>query len=382
MQKKKSSLLAWSIMILSLVALISGLGYYKYSQIREAIALGKSFPEHYEVVESAQATIADHVPSVTVLGYAASPQQADLFTELSGKVAYVGKASGEIAESNERLFQLNISEEQARIRSAKARERHAKSVFQRYEKLLKQRAISQEQYDQAYADLIVVQSEIEVLQATIAQKTVVAPFKGIMGFHNVKIGDYVSANQMLASFVGTTEIVWAEFSVPQFYPELTIGSKVQVRNIDAHRTAAFQPAIIIAKDTQISNTTRSLKYRAVIERESAQYTPNAPLEVVVPISGNKTVFQVPVTSVNHDLYGSYVMGLIPNESEEGTYRAARLPVEVAGEKGDQKLITHGVNENEIIATTGSFKLYEGLLVRIQEDKRNNVETLTQAVGEE
>ncbi|MCG7584339.1 efflux RND transporter periplasmic adaptor subunit [Photobacterium sp. OFAV2-7] len=382
MQKKKPTYKAWLLVVSSLGLVTGGLGYYKYNEIKTAIDMAESFPEHYEVVDAATVKVAEHALTVSVLGTATSPLQTELFTELSGKVAFVGIKPGESAMQGDLLFQLDISEEQARIKSAKARERHATSVYQRYKKLLAKNAISQEQFDQAYADLIVIQSEIEVLQATIAQKTVIAPFNGVMGIHDITLGDYVSANQMLSNFVGVTDTVWVEFSVPQFYPELRVGSQVRVRNIDALGTSSFQLAEVSAKDTQISNTTRSLKYRAEVSRMLAQYTPNTPLEVLIPISDNVTVYQVPVTSVNQDLYGSYVMKLVPQEYEPGAYRATRLPVQVISETDEFKLINQGLQEGEKIAAAGAFKLYEGLLVRTREERSHSNSPLVAATGDQ
>ncbi|MBE7214342.1 efflux RND transporter periplasmic adaptor subunit [Shewanella benthica] len=353
-------------MLSSLALIIGGLGYYKYNQIKVAIDIASSFPEHYEVVDVTYVKVSEHTPTVSVLGSAASPLQSNLSLELSGKIASVGFQAGGKANGGDLLFQVDISEERARIKSAQARKKHAQSVLQRYQTLLEKKSISQEQYDQAYADLIVIQSEIEVLQVTIKQKTVIAPFDGVIGLHDIKLGDYVSANQVLSTFIGDSDKVWVDFSVPQFYPELDISSQIRARNIDSLGTSSFQQATVIAKDTQISETTRSLRYRAEISRTLAPYTPNMPLEVLIPISENKTVYQVPVISVNQDLYGSYVMKLIALDSEPGAYRAKRVPVQVISEINGSKLITEGVHEGEKIAAAGAFKLYEGLLVRSRE----------------
>lgn len=381
MKKKRSSFAGWLWVLSSLVLIIGGLGYYKYNQIKVAIDMAVSFPEHYEVVDATYVKVSDHTPTVSVLGSAASPLQSNLSLELSGKVAFVGFQPGEKANAGDLLFQVDISEERARIKSAQARKKHAQSVLQRYQTLLEKKSISQEQYDQAYADLIVVQSEIEVLQATIKLKTIVAPFDGVIGLHDIKLGDYVSANQVLSTFIGDSDKIWVDFSVPQFYPELKISSQIRARNIDYLGTSSFQLATVIAKDTQISDTTRSLRYRAEVSRTLAPYTPNMPLEVLIPISDNKTVYQVPVTSVNQDIYGSYVMKLTALDSEPGAYRAKRASVQVISEINGSKLITEGIHEGEKIAAAGAFKLYEGLLVRSKEGTSQQEPSLVAAVGE-
>ncbi|PSW16971.1 efflux RND transporter periplasmic adaptor subunit [Photobacterium sanctipauli] len=350
-------------MATGLVSLIGGLTYYKYSEIKTAIEFAESFPEHYEVVEPTVVEATQHIPVVSVLGTALSPEQTELYSELSGKVTKVAFLSGESVAKGQLIFQVDISEELARVKSAKAREKHARSVYMRAKKLLGTKAISQEKHDQAYADLIVIQSEIDVLNTTIDKKTVTAPFDGVVGMHNLKQGDFVTANQMLASFVGVTDTMWVEFSVPQFYPEMFVGDDVAVRNIDALGLSRYQTAKIIARDTQIASNTRSLRYRAKVSREKVEYTPNTPMEVNIPVSANQTVFKVPLASVNQDLYGDYVVQLIEQDDQPGAYRAQRLPVEVIAEREGYRFLSQGVTGGELIAAAGSFKLYDGLLVR-------------------
>ncbi|MEL0604347.1 MULTISPECIES: efflux RND transporter periplasmic adaptor subunit [Pseudoalteromonas] len=369
-------------MALGLSALIGGLSYFKFKQVSSAIEMAESFPEHYEVVEVAYVKDAEHMPTISVLGSAQSPLHLELFTELPGKVAFIGAPIGKKVEQGELLVQLDITAEKAGLKAATAREKLAQSILHRSKKLLDKSAISQELYDQAYADLIVIQSEIELLESTISKKTVIAPFKGIMGLHSIKLGDYVAANKMLASYVGITDKVWAEFDIPQFYPPLPIGSDVRVRNIDAFGSSLFQTATVIAKDTQIASNTRSLKYRAVIDRKHEQYSPNTPLEVLVPISDKERVFQVPVTSVNHDMHGTYVMKLVANGTEPETYRAKRLPVKVVSQFDGYKLITlNEIKEGDKIAAAGAFKLYEGILVMPMKRSSTAKSPLAMSTGE-
>lgn len=375
MKRKTSLVKGWILVSLGVTSVVGGLAFYKYKEITAAIEMAESFPEHYEVVEAAHVEKAQYLPTVSVLGNASSPLQMELSVELSGKVSVVGFSSGQKVSQGELLFQLDIKEEQAKIRSAQARERHANSVFQRFKKLLAKKAVSQEQRDQAYADLVVIQSEIDVLRTTISRKTIIAPFDGVLGMHNIKAGDYLTANQAVANFVGDSEEMWIDFSVPQFYPHNGLGTLVKVRNIDAVGEAEYKYAEIIARDSQISELTRSLKYRATINRIDAGYTPNMPIEVLVPISAEKQIVKVPVSAVNQGLYGTYVMRLNEQDPSSSTYRAEPVPVKVIAEKDGVKFISQGIDVGEKIAAAGAFKLYQGILVRVNQPMTNASENI-------
>lgn len=367
MKNKKPSLAekfkVFSAVLLTLVALIAGLSYAKYSEINQAIQMAASFPEYYEVVEKTSVEISEHRPTVRVLGKATSPLHSQLLSELPGKVVHIDSQPGAKVKKGDLLFQIDISAEKAQLASAKAREIHAKTIFSRSEKLLKKKAVSQEKYDQAYADLIVIRSEIDVLESTISKKTVVAPFDGVLGLYTLTEGDYVSANQILTSIVGDTEKMWVEFTVPQFYPKLANGENVAFRAMSSNIPSSFYQATIIAHNSMVDATSRSLSYRAEVNRAVVDYVPNTALEIKVPISAEKKLFKVPVTAVNQDLYGSYVFRLIEESNQNDMFRAQRAPVTVVTERDGYKYLSSGLEKGETIAATGAFKLYESLLVK-------------------
>ncbi len=375
MKAKKSLAKGWIVMGIGVTAIIGGLGFYKFSEIKTAIEVAESFPEHYEVVESMHVEPAEHLPVVSVLGEVASPLHVDLSVEMAGKVNLVKFKSGQYVEQGDVIFQLDVKEELAKLRSATAREKHANSVYQRYKTLLAKKSVSQELYDQAYSDLIVIQSEIEVLNTTIARKTARAPFSGTLGIHDVSKGDYIQANQTLVNFVGESEELWIDFRVPQFYPRLGKGDLIQVSRFEGVGKSVFSTAEVIARDSQVSDSSRSLKYRAVIKKNLSAFSPNTPVAVMVPVSEKQILVQVPVSSVNQGSYGAFVMKLKEQEGNKGNYRAEPAPVNVVAEKDGYKFISHGISVGDQIASSGSFKLYPGILVKVKPSTTQPLERL-------
>jgi membrane fusion protein (multidrug efflux system) len=72
---------------------------------------------------------------------------------------------------------------------------------------------------------------------------------------------------------------------------------------------------------------------------------------------------VPLTAVRRATYGQYVFVL---GNEQGKLRAHQKIVRTGPVQGNDIVVLDGVAEGDLIAAAGSFKLREGMLVRIAE----------------
>ena len=61
-------LLAWLVVVLAIAGVVSGLGYYKYSEIQSAIAAAASFPEPQEAVQSVRVRQGEWTSTASAVG--------------------------------------------------------------------------------------------------------------------------------------------------------------------------------------------------------------------------------------------------------------------------------------------------------------------------
>ena len=73
---------------------------------------------------------------------------------------------------------------------------------------------------------------------------------------------------------------------------------------------------------------------------------------------------MPVAAIRYDSFGSFVFVL--NKDDQGQFRAERRPVTVAYSDEITALIASGLETNEKVATTGSYKLSGGKLTFVKE----------------
>jgi len=351
-----SPFLRWSIILIFCGAFAAALIAFKVLEIRSAMAQVAAQPEYSETVETSTAQAAVYRPTIKAIGISVAPQQIQLRNERAGYIALLNAPSGAQVQQDQILIQLDISEEQANLASAKARAKLAQGIYEREKTLRKSNAISQEALDRARANVDVLKAEIAATQSIIDKKTIRAPFTGTMGIHQLEKGQFLEGNTDITTLVGNSEESWIDFSVPQFYPSLELGSTVQVRLVTTTE-GDYQTATLIATNPVVSPASRSRLYRASLPRQS-QLLHNTAVEVEVPVGPAQSLVAIDATAIQSDGLGQYVFKLVENEQQ---YRAQRVTVSVAAHQGEQVYVS-GLTAGTLVAAAGAFKLFEGILV--------------------
>ena len=361
----RRTLKRWLVTVAACLLVFSALAGFKISEIITAIQAQESRPEYFETVEVATTEAVDYVPSVKTIGVTVAPQQVTLRNELPGYVTDVNFTSGALVKQGQVIIQLDVSEQQANLESARARADLAQIVYDRDVELRESNAVSQEAVDRSRAELNVLKAEIGAITSVINRKTIRAPFDGVIGIHQFEPGQYLEPNTVITTVVADSEAMWIDFSVPQFYGELDVGTVIRARLARAQGAVgdAYFEGRIIAGDSFISTGARSRLYRALVTGDHPMLLHNASVEIEVPIGERRNLMAVPTRAVQSNLQGQYVYVLDREESEgDGAYRARPLPVTIEVEKGDTAYVSGELQAEEVIATTGAFKLLPGVLV--------------------
>lgn len=360
----------WAVTIAGCLVIFAGLAAYKVMDIQASIAMAEAYPEQSETVEEARVATADYTPTISVIGEVLAPQRLDLRNELGGEITAVNFRSGDRVERGQLLVQLDTKVQQANLEAAKASAELAQTVHDRNVRLLDTRVINQDAVDRSLAELTAARAEIDVLERTIEQLTLRAPFSGRAGLHNFEVGQILQAGTLITTLIGDTVDMWIDFQMPQFYPQLPVGAAVGVRTISNDTTTSRTTASIIAENTVLNADNRSRGYRASVPNDSAQYAPSTVVELDVPIGAAERLLEVPALAVQNDPLGQYVFVLSPDGA---SFRAVRQQVKVRLIENDRALVETGtgLEEGTLIAAAGAFKLYEGILVHTRERNSAN-----------
>ena len=361
--QSNSTIKHWVIAVAFCLSLLSVFGVYKFLSISAAIEEQASQPEYFETVEVFMARVVDYTPTVKALGVVVTPQQVSIRNELPGYITEVNFESGATVEKGQVIIQMDISEQRANLKSAKARAKLAQTVYDRDVELLVSNAVSQEVVDRSRSELDVVSAEIAAINSVINRRTLRAPFSGVIGIHELEPGQYLDANTLITNLVGSGPEKWIDFSVPQFYGELSVGTTIRARLVRSHLDpGALFEGTIIAGNSQISSEARSRLYRALVNVSDIPLLHNASVEVEVPVGIRQELIAVPAQAVQSNVQGQYVYVLDP-ESSVGFYRARAISVSLEVEQGNFNYVVGALQADDIVAAAGAFKLREGVLVQ-------------------
>ena len=348
--------LAWVAVLLAIVGTAGGLGYYKYMQISAAIAAAEAAPEPREAVEAVRVRRGEWAASTRAVGTVVALRQVEIRNELAGTVVEVGFASGDIVEAGQVLVRLDTSQERASLAAAQAEARLAQVVFDRRNRLRPGDVVSVLDLDRAREELAAATARVSGLEAGIAKKTLVAPFRARVGLTDLQPGAYLDEGTSIAMLQGVDSDAYVDFSLPQ-HLAAAIRPGVAVSLSGPQIPDGSASAEIVAEDASVDADNRAVRFRAIARGLGETLRPGAFVDVVAVTAPPQPALLVPLTAVRRAPYGEHVFVLV---EEDGQMRARQRVVQTGTVQGTDIVITDGLAEGELIAGAGSFKLRDGL----------------------
>jgi membrane fusion protein (multidrug efflux system) len=348
-------------LILSVIGLGALLVAWKRHAEASSAAATPAF-EPTELVTVATATPREHRGSATAIGTVLALRSVTLRTELAGTARQVALEPGAIVEPGTVLVALDVTSERAELAAAKAEADLAATSLGRLERLREHRAVSQDEVDQARARRDVSAARIAQIEATIAKKTIRAPFRARVGIADVHPGQYLNEGAELTTLQGIADAVNVDFTVAQSVAAaLREGSPVQVVAADGVPPVE---ARVVAVDSRVDPATRNATVRARLHGRGATLpSPGAAVRVEVPVGSALPAVGIPVTALRKGPTGDHVW--IVAADSAGVPRARARPVKSGPVLGDTVLILDGLEAGEQVAASGSFKLRDAVKVETQ-----------------
>ncbi|MGH8480793.1 MAG: efflux RND transporter periplasmic adaptor subunit, partial [Gammaproteobacteria bacterium] len=334
-----------------------------YASIEEAGAASANQPEPMESVTVAVAKEREHRRTTTSMGTVLALRSITLRNELPGTVSQVMLTSGAVVDAGTVLVALDVSVEEAELKAQKAQAALAETMLRRTQRLGQNRVASEADVDRARAERDVALAQIARTKAVMARKTIRAPFRARVGMADLHPGQYLEEGTELTTLQGVDDAVHVDFSVPQ---QVAAGLR-EGDSVDVFGTSDGAPiaAAIVAVDARIDPATRNAMVRARIEGAANVPAPGASVRVRVPVGPARMAIAVPVSALRKGPGGDHVFVLAPDE--EGKLRARLRAVQSGAMLGDEVVIHQGLSAGEQVATSGSFKLRDEVLVAIADN---------------
>lgn len=345
-----------SFLVIAVVLAIGGtLGWMKYTQISAAMTAPPP-PENPIAVTVAESTSVDYRYSTTVIGTILAPQSIMLSNEVPGTVSHLGFKSGDMVAKNQKLVELDASVERARLKSAQARLKMAKSTLTRTQQAAQNRAVSELEVEEAESAYSQAAAEILELEATIAKKTLVAPFPSRIGLSNTYIGQFLASGSQIVTLQSVEDHINVDFMAPQSAADfVVVGDSVKL--VDDQQTYS---ATISAIDSQADRSTRNLMVRASLSPVPKHLLPGDSIRVHIEYGQEIKTAAIPVEALRRAPMKSYVY--VVEVDQEGNTRAREQQVMVGQMIGNRFSVLSGLEVGVKVVADGSFKLRDGVLI--------------------
>ncbi len=351
---------AYLIVAAILIAIFGSIGGYLFMKFSRLASMDFSPPP--VTIAAANARQEVWGQKLSAVGTIQAVRGVDLTSETSGEIVSILFDSGDRVEKGQLLVVLNDEVEQASRRNQIATLDLAEILFERDQRLIDQKSIPQSQLDQSRADLQRAKAQLSETEARLANKSIEAPFAGVLGIRRVDIGDYLEPGTVIATLQDHSELE-IDFTIPGRYaPKLKPGLKIDV-DVDAFPERTFA-AVVTAVDSRIDTGTRNVLVRSVMT-EPAGLVPGMFATLDIDLNQDQTVVTIPETAMTYSIQGNTVF--VIEETQEGNLTAVARVVKAGRVQDGRVAVLSGLEPGEQVVTVGQNKLFRGVRLLIDED---------------
>ncbi len=313
-------------------------------------------------------------PGVEAIGTASALNGVDLTVQLDGVVQKINFKANQDVKQGDILLQMEDSIQRADLAAAEAEAVLAQQNLKRADTLRTRGVGAVSNVDTTASAANAAVALVEKMRATLAQKSVKAPFSGVIGIPKVDIGQYLTPGTVIAT-LQNTDIMRIDFTVPeQLLATIKLGQTVKV---GSNTDKLDFTGKIVGIDPKIDPTTRLVSVRAEVDNPDHKLTPGQFVQVRVELPEESNVIALPQTSIVSSLYGDYVYVVRPEQKQESAKAGEAAKAQEGQKQVAQQVfiklgrrsagnveVTSGLKPGDIIITAGQNRLSSGVPVKI------------------
>jgi membrane fusion protein (multidrug efflux system) len=293
---------------------------------------------------------------INLVGTLEANEQVEIKSEIDGLIEDIRFQEGQSVDKDDILFTIDQTKLNSVVEQAQADLHLAQTTAKRYEELVKNLAVSKQEYDQTVATLESSRAALELAKAQMADAIIIAPFAGTMGERLVSIGQFIAKGTSLG-FVVDTDPVKASFHVPERYlGQLKIGQKVEM-NVAAYPEESFLGEVYFI-DPKVNQETRTALVKALVSNEDGRLRPGmfANLSLITKLRPEAVV--IPETALLINL--SQVKINVVDEDQTVHSRDVKTGIRFDG----MVEIVEGLQGGDIVVIEGTQKVRDGSAVNV------------------
>ncbi|WP_411816587.1 efflux RND transporter periplasmic adaptor subunit [Hyphococcus sp. DH-69] len=285
--------------------------------------------------------------TLDIIGEGRAVKSVALTSEATGIVTQVNIAPGKHVSKGDILLKLDDAQQRIAIERARAQYPIAKANAERYASLKETEAASALEAETAFNNYKAIEADLRAAEFALSQRTIKAPFDGVIGLTTIEAGDYVRAGDPVTTLDDTSSII-VEFAIPQEASNLVkVGQGVTARLAAAG--ASEHEGRVSAIDSRVDAQSRTLKIEATFENEDGSLIPGTIFSVSTTSQGQEAV-SVPGLAIQWDRAGPFVW----RRGLDG--KAQKVNIAIL-QRTDEKVLVEGdLNVGDYVVSEGADRV--------------------------
>ncbi|MEM7654386.1 MAG: efflux RND transporter periplasmic adaptor subunit, partial [Pseudomonadota bacterium] len=280
------------------------------------------------------------------------------------EVMEVNFVDGSAVSENQVLLRLDDAEQRIAVSLAEVELQEAERQVKRFERLAPSGSVARASLDTARAGRDSARLRLEQAMEALTDRTVFAPFDGIIGLSEIHRGDRVSPETLIATLDDRTSLL-VEFDISeQFVPRIRPGNDIELFAWTHPETVLRGE--ILAMGSQIDPSTRALRTRAIVPNPGGDIRPGTSFEVRLDLKG-RSYPSVAEVAVLWSRDGPYVWRIRDDQTVEKVFSTI-----VRRDKG-RVLLDGNLSVEDNIVVEGVQGLRDGTLVAPLSEERQKSE---------
>jgi multidrug efflux system membrane fusion protein len=367
----------WLQIFVAAILIVGGFAFYSHWRAAEKTNSGKiGIPPI--LISAATATSGDIGLYVKGLGTVTPLNTVSLTARVAGQIANVEYQEGQLVHVGDPLvaidpapFQAAVTQAEGQLARDQASLDLAKINLTRDRDLLNNGVISKQEFDtqnatngQSEGAVKLDQGNLDQAKVNLAYCHITSPINGRVGLRLVDPGNIVQANGTTPLVVITqlqpisVEFNVAEDSVPEIVQAVRDGKQLTADAYDRADQKKLATGTLEALNSQIDNTTGTLRLRATFKNDDGSLFPNQFVNVHLLVDTHKGVTLLPNNAIQRNDNGAFVYVVQANQT------VALKTITVGTSDGNISEV-QGLQPGAVVAADSFNRLSDGSKVAVR-----------------